>query len=67
MVLYRGQPPREFLHADPGGWETEFWQGIKIHKEADSSGRLSQWYVEGLDALNMARYDYRMQVRGVIR
>jgi hypothetical protein len=61
LVLYRGQPPRTVLNVDLGGWETEFGKGIKVHKETDSGGRLSQWYVQGLDALNMARYDYKME------
>jgi hypothetical protein len=64
MVLYDGSKPREAMHVDLGGWETEFRHGVRLDQrklDADAEG----WYVVGLEALQHLRYEQAKRAKGV--
>ena len=65
MVIYRGGFPRKVVHQDLGGWETQFWNGITCLKRNPDT-ETEEWWVGGLEELNLMRYHIVMKKKNIL-
>jgi hypothetical protein len=68
ILLFRGGAIRpKVTFGDDGGWETKFWNGVNTKVRRLPTGTISAWSVQGLEAVNMLKYDLAMTKRGIPR